>query len=340
MAMNKRERILGIAVASIVGVLIVYSVIDQMFIAPVSEANAEIVAAQAKTRDYQKKLADLPALTKVWQTTYRSMLNSDVDTVTGKLTSRLIVLAAQAGLQDRKISPAQPTDLKGRYTLVAVTVAGKGTLAQIINFLDMVDSESYCVRSTGFQLRGDSRDQTLSFGSCRIETLVLGTAAMPKVNPKEGVTTPDSLPAARLTNAYSELLTKDFLHEVKAAPIAVAPPSASGEPTPVTEAAPAADTGGREGDILGVVCVGKEGGMYVRNFGQAKWYKRGESVGGGTLVFVHPLGVVVKLSDGQVRYAETGENIDQLRAMDASTPVGERIDRLYREFCSANADNQ
>jgi hypothetical protein len=90
------------------------------------------------------------------------------------------------------------------------------------------------------------------------------------------------------------------------------------------------DPNGRPGDVVGTLIIGKERAAYIRNQGGVELYKVENKLNNGmSLVYVHPLGIVLRDPLGRTVYVEIGQNIDQTAPL-----TQEAIPELYEAWKS------
>jgi hypothetical protein len=339
--MNQREKILSIIVGAVVVILGGNYIVLPIFLGSLNAVNENIKNIRADIEKKNRQLSPKNQYIRDWRSVGKRVLSNDPEKANRILSERVTSLITAAGLQDvsKTFVPLSPTKPGGVmvYTPVAINLSGKGTLAQFVNFLEMFYQEPYIVKIKGFTLRPEDRGELMSFSNFRIETIVPAKAVLDKKIP---VTSPPVITATQPAlkpgqkSQYAMILDRNIFR-----PHVIAPPP----PPPVTPSIPVqrrtesppiisspGDPNGRPGDVVGTLIIGKERAAYIRNQGGVELYKVENKLNNGmSLVYVHPLGIVLQDPQGKTVYVEIGRNIDHPAPL-----TQEAIPELYEAWKS------
>jgi hypothetical protein len=355
--MNKREKILTIGVILFVTVFIGRTVLNFFFLGPLKEKDAQIQAAQKEVDRSKAKRDTRNRLIRVWRNYDQKILDRDPNIAFLTLNARITNIINSSGLKEGvSVKPVPITIKRGTgvdlYWPIAVNLSARGTLDQIVKFMEMVYQEPYNLKITGLTIRPEGKDRILTISNCRIESIVPAEPELPNVTKSEHPEITSTQPAIKLLpDSQYAMITKGNIFmpgkpagvipppsppvAVKPQPPVAGPPQAPGVPGQGTaQSMPA--TPGRPGDVVGTFVVGSVSGAYVRNQTSVQWYKVGERLTNNMeLAFVHPLGIVFLDPSGQVKYTEIGRNIDQAHPLSSQA-----IPELYDAYKSAKSSTK
>ncbi len=320
--MNQREKILSIIVGAVIVVVAGNFLFKTIFLGPLNEVNEKIILKEKEIEKKKRLLDSKNRLIREWRSVGRQALSDDPEKANLILRERITSLITAAGLRDVSNTPVSisPTKAGGvnLYTPVAVFLTGKGTLAQFVNFLEMLYREPYIVKVKGFTLHPEEKGELMSFSNFRIETIVPAKAVLPKdilLTTRPVVTATQPALKTGLISQYAMIPDRNIFkfHETL-------PPTTPGRLTTqipgrndnsMTITGPV-DPNGRPGDVVGTVAIGKIMGAYIRNQTGVVLYKVEDKLNNGmNLAYVHPLGIVLRDPLGRTVYVEIGGNIDQ-----------------------------
>jgi len=323
MAINQRERIVRITAIAVVGFVMVYLMYSRIWYGPLKDINQQIDEGRTKVDRMNASLAQKEDLLDRWQGIYRTTIADDPKQAQDELRPRISRLIKAAGLEGSLLRAETLKEEKSSPYVEAAFVLDKaeGSLAQIVNFLDMLYQEPYLLKVAQiFPLRPtDRQGDRFSLTNCRIAALVL------KQN--LAITTPavdrpvlgevSLVPSGR----YARIAQVDIFHppvpEKAVRPVLPSTGTPAAEP-PST----AVKLNPGDGDLLGTTAQG----IYLRNSGAATWYNLGEKVREYKLVFVHPLGIILQDTTGEYLYVEIGQNISRAEAL---AQAESRLKELY-----------
>jgi len=334
MAMSGREKVLAIVVAAVGGLLVFKLMIGFVFVGPLQSIDAQIESVKQEIIEKNNILEAKPRLIRKWRSLHKQTIAEDPEEAKRLLQSRINGLLAQIGLAKLTITPASTkTGKSASHYPVAVNLSGNGTLRQIVDFFDALYQEPYLMKVKSLMLNPQPKGETVGF-TCRIEAIVLGQPEL-KIQLGEKPAVPPEPSKALVTGRYASIYGKNFFR-----PPAPPPPPQTVDlpdlrpeerPRPVV---PPRDTGRpRPGDVVGTAVIGGTSGIYLRNFNGADWYKIGEQIHGRELVFVHPLGIVLRESTGKHLYVEVGDNVDRAQPL---TVAAKMLPELYNQWRQAN----
>jgi len=342
--MNKREKILLIAVVCAVGLLLGKAMIGNIILGPINKTNEDIKSVKIKIKDKDKKLKRKASAIQQWQQLQQQCIAEDPQAAQRVFIKRIHSIIEASDLTVDSIQPVEIAKRKtaGHY-LIAVRVSGSGMLQQITRFFELYYAEPYPTKVTGMMLKPyGKRGERLQLSNCRLESIVLadveGSRGRPTAISADRQAQLDAEPElAGISNAYAQIHQKDIFHRTKpkpkSEPKVELKPEPAREPKPKPKPKPIASKPG-DGDIVVTVAYGQKKGAYVRNSGAADLYKIGEQIRGKTLVFVHPLGVVFRQDDGTYVYTEIGKNVKAAQAFDQQAPM-----ELYRAWQAEGQDS-
>jgi len=330
---------LAIVVAAFLVLVIGQYLVRTFFLDPIRQADENIRAALVAKEKVERKLEAKNRLVRQWRSIGNRTLGNDPNKAFLILSARITTLINTAGLKDVSVKPV-PLSLKKiggieLYTPVAITLSAKGTIKQLVHFLEMVQQEPYVVKITGFTLHPEPKSDMLTISNCWNESIVLAEPQM-KIAPTEKsppiITATQPAPKTTQDIQYALISDKNIFKPYAPPverPLVTRQPERQPSFTPPTSISqPQAGGPGRPGDIVATIVVGKESGAYIRNHSGAQWYKIGDRLQNTMqLEFVHPLGIVLRDATGKNVFVEIGKNIDQ------AAPLTEQaIPELYQAF--------
>jgi hypothetical protein len=340
--MNKREKILITVISSVLVLVLGRSVVKTVFMKPLEDKNEEIKSQQERIDKINRQLQTKLRMTQYWRSIEKQSLDEKQEAAFLTLGARMTTLIGTAGLQDVSVKPIPISVVKDNgtdaYYPIAVNLSARGSLAQIVKFLEAIKNEPYIVKVTGFTLKPEGRNDLLSISNCRIESLVPAKPVLESVAGNEKrLEITATQPAVKLpiNSEYARIVNDNMFLPKKAEvkPPVIPPAQTQNGKKPSTTTAPPVETvisrgPGKPGDLVGTFTVGKVGGAYIRNQTEVGWYKVGDRLTNKMqLEFVHSLGIVMQDSAEKVYYTEIGQNIDQAK------PLTEKmIPELYEAY--------
>jgi len=321
--MNKREKILASVVGAIIVVFLGQVAVRSIFLGRLKEKNDLIAAMDEDIAKKKRVLEARNRLVRSWRSVSQKALSDDPDIANRLLLERVTTLTTEAQLADVSRQPVQiMPEKQGQTTLyykVAVNLTGKGTLAQIVKFLEMFYQEPYIVKITGFSLKPEGSGQMMMFSNCRIETIVPAKPELdgiPPVTSRPTITGSNPPVKSQANSRYTMIVDRNIFNvkapEPPRAIVKDVPPPPRDTGFEAAQVVGPVDPNGRPGDIVGTTVLGSQAGVYVRNPGGVKWYKVSDQLENQmTVTFVHPLGIILKDPLGRTLYVEIGRNIDQ-----------------------------
>lgn len=340
MTIQRRERILLIAAIAVVALVAARPILRSVF----GGGGSQIDELRTAIIEKEEELEGSRKLVRQWRSIHEQSMADDPEAAKGLLMSRVNVLLLQAGLADKQVTPQAGSPVKtgsdASYYPVALSLTCKGTLEQIVKFFDMLDQEPYLVKVTSFTLNPQEKSEIISLNPCRIEALIPARPVLRRAQSGAERKVPDPLPAPQVRNAYAQLTAKNIFGPPRPTPTPMPAPVAPVEPVeprPAVGQRPSVRRG--PGTLVGTVIHGPTTGVYVRNHNETPWYNLGESIGSRqphTLVFVHPLGAVVRDQRGQHFYIEIGQSVDQPKALTRENLAADELLELYDAWQSAS----
>jgi hypothetical protein len=343
--MNKREKILAILVGAFVVLFIGRSVVKSFFLDPLSEKDRQIESAEKEIQKRQAKLDTRNRLIRTWRNYDQRSLDRDPTKAFLTLNARITNIINSSGLKEGvSVKPVPINMKKGNgvdwYWPIAVNLSARGTLDQIVKFMEMVYQEPYNLKVTGLTIRPEGKNGTLAISNCRIESIVPAKPVSPGITEKPLPEITATQPVIKLLpDSQYAMISKNNIFAP--APPPPPPPPVVVKPQPATipqaqAMTPVSSGPGRPGDVIGTFAVGKQYGAYVRNQTEVQWYKVGERLTNNMeLTFVHPLGIVFLDPSGQSKYAEIGQNINQAQMLSLQA-----IPELYQAYQAAKSADE
>jgi len=341
--MNKREKILAGVVGAIIVLFVMNVIVKMVFFGRLTEKEEQIASIESDIDKNRKILETKNKLIQIWRTAGKQALSDDPTKANLLLNERVTSLITESQLKDVIKQPVGVTPEKNgsavSFYKVAVNLSGKGTLAQIVKFLEMFYQEPYNVKITGFSLKPEgNKSQLMQFSNCRIETIIPAKAELSGILPvtSRPVITGTTPPVKMSPKSqYAGIVDRNIFNMKSPEPpppiIPQKPVQTVQAPLPPPTQAPVigpGDPNGRPGDVVGTTVLGQNAGAYVRNQNGVGWYKVSDRLDNQmTVEFVHPLGIVVKDPVGRTLYVEIGRNIDQ-----AAPLTRESLPELHQAF--------
>jgi hypothetical protein len=350
--MNKREKIIAAVVGSVLVLIFGKMFISAFFINPLRTIKDDISVSEEKIDKINNQLKSKSKLIRDWNGVKKRMLSEDSGMASLLLRSRVTMLTEKVGLQVT-VTPMAVNSVKTggekSFDVIAINLSGRGTISQIVQFMELLYNEPYMVKVTALSLRPEDKGDQISFSNCRVESIVLGKpvtdSSFPKVSLMEITSTQ---PAVQLAakSPYSSITSRNIFKPFelpKPKPVVQVPPPRPAPPPPPPPVvvqqvpnrpgvsppvAPAPTPGGRPGDVVGIVVVGEKSGAYIRNQTACDLYKTSDQLPNGMkIVYLHPLGIVMSSNDNKLMYVESGSNLDK-----ASALTKEAFPELYQEY--------
>jgi hypothetical protein len=325
--LDKRTRILGIGFAVVIGCMAFAKLVYPKWIEPLVHIGEEIAALEERRSDLERFDETFRgALREYREYAARTGAVKPLD-VQNAVKSRLDKLLSDKGLHSAVVtSPARPSvDHKTNLASLKFHLEGEGTLQRVIETLREIESLPYVLqvvnpkiaRSTGNR-REENVDKMLL--STDIVFKVLPQHIMldpPLIETKLAAMTPD-IPLRHLRDNYSTIWDRKPFFEWQAPrpppPTQVVrddPPPV--DPPPVIEDKRWKDARDYQVAVTSVVYNGSRADQEVLLYNSrrknTKYVGVGQDFDGGTLIHVHPRGVIVGREDGVFAYP-IGESLD------------------------------
>jgi hypothetical protein len=312
--MNKREKILAILVGIFIVLFIGRSVVKSFFLDPLREKDGQIESVQKEIQKKQARIDARNRLVRTWRNYDQRSLDRDPTKAFLTLNARITNIIDSSGLKEGvSVKPVPINMKKGSgvdwYWPIAVNLSARGSLDQIVKFMEMVYQEPYNIKITGLTVRPEGKDGSLTISNCRIESIVPAKPVSLSITEKPLQEITATQPAIKLLpdSQYAMISRGNIFAPAPPPPpppppVAVNPRPATGTQPQVT--VPVSSGPGRPGDVVGTFIVGSQHGAYVRNQSEVQWYKVGERLTNNMeLIFVHPLGIIFLDPSGQAKYA-------------------------------------
>lgn len=150
-----------VLVAVVIGVAVIYSAADRMYLTPRAELRSQLEQATTAVDNFRRGLDRRPELQQRMQQFVDRTLGGDIETVDHRLRTRLNRLAEQLELNSISVTTSSPRALgspaRSRFRGVAVrhlrdeldfvevpgSVAAEGTLTQVIELIDRIEAEPW-----------------------------------------------------------------------------------------------------------------------------------------------------------------------------------------------------
>jgi hypothetical protein len=226
---------------------------------------------------------------------------------------------------------------------VAINISGRGTLKQIVEFLEKFAREPYNVKITGFTVHPtEAKSDVLVFSNCRIKPIIPAKPALASSVTAASRPAANLPPVQEVLNSQYRLVWDRNIFRAFAPPappvVRVDPPKFKPPEPPPTVRPPEtigpADPNGRPGDVVATTVIGEQSAANIRNRGGGDLYKVSDRWENRlTMTFVNPLGIVMKDPQGKLVYVEIGKNIDQ-----AAPLTAEALPELYQAYQHAGGE--
>lgn len=197
--MNKREKLILIAVATLIVVGALYGMLNSLLLAPRAqylEAIATKTKALAKLKGREAQgLVNRRRLAALVDRTYTGSFD-DSRATQHAMRQRLRALATESGLSERPLSlnaaKPGPVDKKGRYRQISWAVGIRGNLTQVTDFVYLLSRQPYLQRIENLKVRPD-----LVAGEVNVTFRYLTLALQPKGKATGSATRPTTQPTSR-----------------------------------------------------------------------------------------------------------------------------------------------
>lgn len=204
--MTRREQVLAGSVGAMMGIFVLYAIVDWLFLAPAAEADQAVPVIKNKIDEHKHVIARGDYYAKHLRKFEGRTFGKDRQTVKEEMRACILGVARKSDINTRLkwyTSAFTGKRRRGVYQEVGWTVKARGSLESVVNFLHLLEGDPRLHRVEAFNLspiRGHG-DMNVSL---RYVSLVL---LDPKVVPKaKGSTAPASRPAyPQLASAQREL---------------------------------------------------------------------------------------------------------------------------------------
>lgn len=344
--MNKREKILVIVIACVGGLFVLGKGVPAA-LEPIHELRDERTGKRGQLDQLVAETSMLERLTREYKSIARKSPSQDPQETQLKMQEELTRIIAKCNLSDHRITSISiNTDRKTGLTTVPATVSGEGDIASVVKFMALCYELPYSMRITGLTLspksarRGKDRQLKLS---AKIEALVL----QPNELAAEGkLGKPDGTPRYALANAKAYALIKQRNPFSPYKP----PPKPTKKPEPVEVAKrpdskkpdkpkPVREDPQRRYKVIRAILKYQTSEdveeLYLVNTNSrtSEYVKRGESLDGGDLVFLHTLGAVVRKQNVDWVYpvGKSLKDCVELHASDEYPEIRAAMEHFARE---------
>ncbi len=323
--MKNREKILAVLAATIIVLGLGRVVLHTIFFAPLKSVEQDIANVRKQIENKNRQMRVRDELIRQWSSISQNTLGNVPEQVQRILLSRINTLITLAGLDNvtKNPVPIVPERTGGvvKYYPVAININGRGTLSQITKFLEMLYNEPYTVKITGITLRPNIKKKIIAFSNCRIETIVLPKPAISDITVtgrEKKITATQPVPKIPDKSPYAIISQKNIFMPAAVRLASDVSQNSGQESNNVgRKFSQTTITGeyaarGKPGDLVGILVKGTQSGIYLRNRISVDWYNLNDSLPGDLkLVFVHPLGIVVRDEMSRIFFVEIGKNIYQ-----------------------------
>lgn len=344
--MNKRERILLIAVVAIASVFMGKTIINTVMLGPIRKVDQQILAVKQKIEKKDMQLRSRKRALQEWVNLDIQCISQDPEVGKRLFIERVQALIRASGLQNPIVKPLKVAARKvagiERYYPIAVNLTADGTLKQITQFLEMFYAEPYLSKITAVSLKPRGKGNILKLSKCRLEAIVLPRVAQVKDQAELQTTSRPALLAKTPKlpsepSRYAAIYDKNIFTPPQKARTGIIKttgrstrPRGKRQEEPNREP-PVAKSDGQGSKIVGTVAYGGQKAVYVRNRQGTDLYKLGQQLAGQQIVLVHPLGIILQDSDNNSVYVEIGQNISTAAPLDSSAAP-----ELYRAWQDKN----
>ena len=173
--MNRREKILAIAVASVIGLFVLIGGYRKLFSGPGRDLDNQIATLAEKNGKLQRENTVYKRSFDKWVSFRKRTYTDDVSRAPVLLTARINELVRRAGLGSLPVTTARPKAVtKSRYdSEISCTVQGQASLERLTNLLYLLSREPQLHRITNLTINPPAKGEREVRFSLRYATLVL-----------------------------------------------------------------------------------------------------------------------------------------------------------------------
>jgi hypothetical protein len=332
--MTTREKRLAtvVGVAAVVGIAV--KVVYPVAVKPWFDVEAEITGLQDELFDLQAQRDRIDDALLDYKHLVERTGSTDPEKVKNALHNKLEEMLRHAGLESResRVTPKRPSqDRKTGVYTVSLTIATEGKLQRVIEFLEKCYELPQVSRFKDVKLspagkKGRQKETDLVKLSATFETQLLPRhpSARGLIDFGSLVQPPELIKHAG--DSYAMIWKRQPFNEyVKDKPVRTAEDKPEREPDPAEE--PMRKASKSRGDpnrsdkyVAGVLRGGTHELMVVHKRRKTREYvAQGDQIDGGRLLYVHPLGGIVRKGDGDYFY-ELGSLLSE------AVPVRDAVD--------------
>jgi len=145
---NSREKILAILVSVLVGGFLVSMIVDKAFLSPMAEADASAARLEGEIEDMELRAERAKAHARWIDEQQKRTFGTDEHRVSEAVRNYLDGLLKRSELRHESLSikPVTGTSVRGAYKEIGWNIRTRGRLADVINFLYLLQAEPYLHR--------------------------------------------------------------------------------------------------------------------------------------------------------------------------------------------------
>lgn len=305
--MNRREKILLIVMGAAFGLIVIGKAVYPKWVKPLLSFDGQVARLRGELEDLECEIGQVDQAREEYRDyVYRTGGTNEKD-VGNQFTSTLNDLLVQCRLRDVQVSPkGGSTDRKTGLVTLSYGIRAKGPLEKAALFLKNFYELPYIARFKDFKLvpqrnrRRGKRSETVALTG-NIDVLVPPSFFRPIPEDIIIEGQPTRLVKYR-TNTYASIWEKDPFNQPekkKPPPPPPPPPDEPDEPEPeeVKVAVWTGDPKRRQKKIQGCWASIKEVTVFNTASKRTEVVRVGEKLDGGTLLMVHPYGVLVRRNE-------------------------------------------
>ncbi len=355
--MNTREKRLATIVGSLAGIVLVAKVVYPLTLKPLFDVSNEIAELEDDLADWEDKQDLFDVSMRRYKEFVERTGGTDPMRVRNVIQARLEGMLRKVGLEsaDSKVSPKKPSvDRKSQVATVSFHIAAEGPLNKSIRFLKQCYELPYVGRFKDVKLapasaKAADKQKDLITLTATYQILVppKDPAAVDMIDftalhQPDQVVAHEGLPLAMIWDRkpFNEYVKQ----EIRRPTPPIRQPPAVKEPEPKKPGPKKTPPPPKQEDpdrkvkyIAAVLRYGTDELLVTNNRSKTSEYvAKGEKLDGGTLIYVHPFGAIVRKDDGYHFY-EIGKLLSEDLPLDQVSNVPEitQIALILREESEA-----
>ena len=179
--MNRREKILAIALLGAVGLWAGRSLVSDVLLAPITNREAEIKALETDVDKQGEQIQTIMAATRKYAELKKQSLPPDAYDAAALHKIWLLEKAEEAGLQNIVVDRSRIVPVKQTYSSIGMKVTAEGTLKQVADFLFAMQSADLLQKVRKVTLRTDEHQ-----GDPKLEaTIEIDAVAINETDPRD-----------------------------------------------------------------------------------------------------------------------------------------------------------